>query len=60
MIDCTNVEAETISQIERLTFLIRQARRRIEHARTQGDRRAINSQIEEMLGQIELLRRRLK
>ena len=44
----------------RLTFLIRQARRRIEHARTQVDRRAINAQIEEMLGQIELLRRRLR
>lgn len=59
MIDGTNVEAETIAAMERYAFLIRQARRKIEHARTQGDRRAINAQIEEMIGQIEHLRRRL-
>ena len=60
MIDCMNIEAETISTIERLTFQVREARRRIEHARTQPDRRAINSQIEEMLNRIDVLRRRLK
>ena len=59
MMDCTNVEAELIAAIERYAFQIRQARRKIEHARTQSDRRAINAQIEEMQNQIEHLRRRL-
>jgi len=52
-----NPEAETIAEIERLELDARNTRRRIEHVRTQADRRALNKQLEEIRGRIEFLRR---
>jgi hypothetical protein len=54
-----NPEAETIARIERLELDARDGRRRIEHARTIQDKRALNRQLEEIKQQIEFLRTRL-
>lgn len=54
-----NPEAEITAQIERLELEARDARRRIEHAHTQQDKRALNRQLEEIKHQISYLRQRL-
>ena len=54
-----NPEAETIAEIERLELESRDIRRRIEHARSQEDKRVLNRQLEELKTQIEFLRTRL-
>jgi len=53
------MEADVKAQIERLKFAIRDIRRRIEHARSEADKRALNRQIGESLRQIENLQARL-
>jgi urease accessory protein UreE len=52
-----NPEAEKIAQIERLELDARQMRRRIEHLRTEADRRVVNKQLADIKHQIEFLRR---
>jgi hypothetical protein len=52
-------EAELIEAIERLERDIRDTRRRIEHAHTPADRRALNRQMDDSIQQIENLRARL-
>jgi predicted nucleic acid-binding Zn-ribbon protein len=54
-----NPEAEVIAQIERLELEVRDVRRRIEHARSEADKRVLNKQIEELMSEIEFLRTRL-
>ncbi len=54
-----NPESETIARIERLEQDARNARRRVEHARTPQDKRALNRQLEEIKQQIIFLRSRL-
>jgi hypothetical protein len=54
-----NPEAEIIAQIERLELDARDGRRRIEHARTVQDKRALNRQLEEIKREIAYLRTRL-
>jgi hypothetical protein len=54
-----NPESEVISQIERLELNARDIRRRIEHARTQQDKKVLNRQIEEIKQDITILRSRL-
>lgn len=51
-----NPEAEVIAQIERLELEIRDVRRRVEHARSESDKRVLNKQIEELKDEIEFLR----
>jgi outer membrane murein-binding lipoprotein Lpp len=53
-------ESDLIAAIERLELDVRDTRRRIEHARTEADKRVLNRQIGEALQQIENLRARLK
>lgn len=52
-----NPEAETIAEIERLELDARDTRRRVEHVRTQDDRRVLNKQLAEIKHRIEFLRR---
>lgn len=54
-----NPETDLIAQIERLEQAAREARRRIEHARTLADKRALNRQLEEIKRDIDVLRYRL-
>jgi hypothetical protein len=54
-----NPEADVIAQIERLELEAREIRRRIEHARTNEDKRVLNRQLAEIQSEIELLKRRL-
>lgn len=54
-----NPESETIARIERLELESRDIRRRIEHARTEADKRVLNKQLEELKLEIEVLRSRL-
>jgi hypothetical protein len=54
-----NPESETIAEIERLELEARETRRRVEHARTEEDKRVLNRQLEELKNQIEFLRSRL-
>ena len=54
-----NPESEVMAQIERLELNARDIRRRIEHARTQQDKRVLNRQIEEIKQDIMILRARL-
>ena len=54
-----NPESEIIAQIERLELESRDIRRRIEHARTEADRRVLNKQLGELKQEIEVLRSRL-
>ena len=54
-----NPEADTMAEIERLELEAREARRRIEHARNEADRRVLNKQLGELREQIEFLRQRL-
>lgn len=59
MTDALSNEAEIIAAIERLEMQIRDTRRRIEHARTEADKRALNQQIGDAMTQIDQLRARL-
>ena len=54
-----NPEADTMAEIERLEMEARDIRRRVEHARTEADRRVLNRQLGELREQIEHLRNRL-
>jgi hypothetical protein len=54
-----NPESEIIAQIERLELESRDIRRRVEHARTEADKRVLNRQLEELKQEIEVLRSRL-
>jgi hypothetical protein len=60
MIEHANPEVEVIARIERLEMELRDARRRIEHARTPADKRVLNQQMAETLAQIQALRRQLQ
>lgn len=50
-------EAELIAEIERLKITVRETRRRIEHARTEADKRVLNQQMQETMTHIDHLRR---
>ena len=52
-------ESEIIAQIERLEMDARDLRRRIEHARTEADKRVLNRQLQDMDDEIKRLRWRL-
>lgn len=54
-----NPESDTVAEIERLELEARDARRRVEHARTEADKRVLNRQLTELQEQIEFLRARL-
>jgi hypothetical protein len=54
-----NPEADTVAEIERLELESRDIRRRVEHARTEADKRVLNRQLEELKTQIQYLRTRL-
>ena len=54
-----NPESEVITRIERLELEARDVRRRIEHARTEQDKRVLNRQIEEIKQDIVILRARV-
>ena len=54
-----NPESETMAEIERLELEARGIRRRVEHARTEADKRVLNKQLTELREQVELLRSRL-
>ncbi|HEY1629264.1 MAG TPA: hypothetical protein VGF52_05365 [Tepidisphaeraceae bacterium] len=43
-----NPEADTVARIEQLELQIRNLRRKIEHAHTPADKRALNKQISEL------------
>ena len=54
-----NPEADIIAEIERLELEARSVRRRVEHARTEQDKRVLNRQLQELEDQIEHLKARL-
>ena len=54
-----NPESDTVAEIERLELEARDIRRRVEHARSEVDKRVLNRQLEELKDQIEFLRKRL-
>lgn len=54
-----NPEAELATEIERLELDARDARRRIEHAHSERDRRVLNKQLRELEEQIGFLQSRL-
>jgi len=54
-----NVESELIAAIERLELDARNLRRRIEHVRTEADKRVLNRQLSEIDQEIKVLRSRL-
>ena len=54
-----NPESDTVAEIERLELESRDIRRRVEHARTEADKRVLNRQLTELHEQIEFLRARL-
>jgi peptidoglycan hydrolase CwlO-like protein len=54
-----NPESDTVAEIERLELEARDIRRRVEHARSEVDKRVLNRQLEELKDQIEFLRSRL-
>jgi len=54
-----NPESDIIAEIERLELEARSARRRIEHARNENDKRVLNRQLNEMQEEIEILRAKL-
>ena len=55
-----NPESETVATIERLELEARDIRRRVEHARTEADKRVLNRQLQELKDQIDHLRYRLR
>ena len=54
-----NPESELMAEIERLELETRDIRRRIEHARSEEDKRVLNRQLDELKQQIEALQIRL-
>ena len=54
-----NPESDTVAQIERMELEARDIRRRVEHARTEADKRVLNRQLGELREQIKYLRSRL-
>ncbi len=54
-----NPESEIVARIELREMDARDLRRRIEHARTEADKRVLNRQIGELENEIEYLRSRL-
>ena len=54
-----NPESDVMAEIERLELEARDIRQRIEHARTEDDRRVLNRQLGELKDQIEFLRKKL-
>ena len=54
-----NPESDTVAEIERLELEARDIRRRVEHARTEPDKRVLNRQLTELKEQIEYLRTKL-
>ena len=54
-----NPESQIIEEIERLEFEAREVRRRVEHARTEGDKRVLNRQLKELSEEITLLQARI-
>ncbi|HXE53814.1 MAG TPA: hypothetical protein VN541_12405 [Tepidisphaeraceae bacterium] len=54
-----NPESDIIAEIERLELESRSIRRRVEHARTEDDKRVLNKQLQELQDQIEHLKGRL-
>jgi hypothetical protein len=54
-----NPESDTVAEIERLELEARDIRRRVEHARTEADKRVLNKQLDELKTQIQYLRTRL-
>ena len=55
-----NSESEVTTQIERLELEARDVRRRIEHAHTPQDKRALNRQLEEIKQSVAILRAHLR
>ena len=54
-----NPESDQMAEIERLELEARGIRRRIEHVRTDADRRVLNKQLHELEEEIALLQSRL-
>jgi PleD family two-component response regulator len=54
-----NPESQIIEEIERLEFEAREVRRRVEHARTESDKRVLNRQLKELSEEITLLQARI-
>ena len=54
-----NPEADVMAEIERLELESRDIRKRVEHARSEADKRVLNRQLEELKQQIELLQAKL-
>ncbi|HSZ57334.1 MAG TPA: hypothetical protein VK797_16845 [Tepidisphaeraceae bacterium] len=54
-----NPESDIIAEIERLELEARSIRRKVEHARTEQDKRVLNRQLQELQDQIEHLKSRL-
>jgi hypothetical protein len=54
-----NPESDVIAEIERLELESRDIRKRVEHARSEPDKRVLNRQLAELKQQIEFLRTRL-
>ncbi len=53
-------ETEIIATIERLEMDARDIRRRVEHARTEADKRVLNRQLKDLQDEIDFLRVRLR
>jgi PleD family two-component response regulator len=54
-----NPESDVVAEIERLELEARGIRRRVEHARTEDDKRVLNRQLKELADEISHLRQRL-
>ena len=54
-----NPESDCMAEIERLELEARDIRRRIEHVRTEQDRRVLNRQLQELEEQVGYLQARL-
>ena len=54
-----NPESDLMAEIERLELETRDVRRRVEHARSEEDKRVLNKQLDELKQQIERLQERL-
>ncbi|HVT87391.1 MAG TPA: hypothetical protein VHD56_00950 [Tepidisphaeraceae bacterium] len=53
-------EGETIARIESLELEVRETRRRLEHARSESDKKVLNKQLGELKDEIQYLSNRLK
>jgi predicted nucleic acid-binding Zn-ribbon protein len=54
-----NPEADIMAEIERLELEGREIRKRVEHARSEDDKRVLNKQLEELKQRIEFLQSKL-